>query len=39
MNKLELLEHAVEDRDREEATNFGRQASTAFRRLKEALVD
>jgi hypothetical protein len=39
MNKLELLEHAVEDRDREEAADFGRQASTAFRRLKDALVD
>ncbi len=36
-SKLELLEHAAEDRDLEEARDFGRQMSVAFRRLKEAL--
>lgn len=38
-NKLELLEHAVEDRDSAEASDFGRQTSIAFRRLKDALSD
>lgn len=36
-NKLELLEHATEDRDVEEAKEFGKQAALAFRRLKEAM--
>jgi hypothetical protein len=36
-NKLELLEHATEDRDRQEALEFGRQGSKAFSRLKKAL--
>lgn len=38
MNKLELLEHAVEDRDRDEASEFGQQAAQAFRRFKDALA-
>lgn len=38
-SKLELLEHAAEDRDLEEARDFGRQMSIAFRRLKEALSE
>lgn len=37
MKKLELLEHAVEDRDAEEAKDFGRQAANAFRRFKIAI--
>jgi uncharacterized membrane protein YraQ (UPF0718 family) len=37
MKKLELLEHAVEDRDAEEAKDFGRQAANAFRRFKGAI--
>lgn len=37
LKKLELLEHAVEDRDAEEANDFGRQSANAFRRLKEAI--
>jgi hypothetical protein len=36
-NKLELLEHATEDRDVEEAKEFGKQAALAFRRLKDAM--
>ncbi|MFM8570967.1 MAG: permease [Pirellula sp.] len=35
--KLELLEHATEDRDREEALKFGTQGAKAFGRLKKAL--
>ena len=35
--KLELLEHATEDRDRHEALEYGRQGSMAFGRLKKAL--
>jgi hypothetical protein len=35
--KLELLEHATEDRDREEALEFGTQGAKAFGRLKKAL--
>ena len=35
--KLELLEHAAEDQDEEEAKLFGGQATAAFRRLLEAL--
>jgi hypothetical protein len=38
-NKLELLEHATEDRDSKEALDYGRQASLAFGRLKRALGD
>lgn len=37
--KLELLEHAVEDRDAQEARMFGRQGADAFRRLKSAIQD
>ena len=37
--KLELLEHATEDRDRQEALEYGRQGSRAFGRLKKALGD
>ena len=38
-NKLELLEHATEDRDSKEALDYGRQGSLAFGRLKRALGD
>lgn len=37
--KLELLEHATEDRDRQEALEYGRQGSRAFGRLKKAIGD
>ncbi|MFN4905369.1 MAG: permease [Planctomycetota bacterium] len=37
--KLELLEHATEDRDRQEALEYGRAGSKAFGRLKKALGD
>jgi hypothetical protein len=37
--KLELLEHATEDRDRQEALEYGRQGTKAFGRLKTALGD
>lgn len=38
MKKLELLEHAVEDRDLDEAKEFGKQGSVAFQRLKNAIA-
>jgi uncharacterized membrane protein YraQ (UPF0718 family) len=38
-SKLELLEHAVEDRDREETIDFGKQSANAFRRLKESIAN
>ncbi|MFN6128688.1 MAG: permease [Planctomycetota bacterium] len=39
MKKLELLEHAVEDRDLEEAKEFGRQGAIAFGRFKKAIAN
>ncbi|MFO0012212.1 MAG: permease [Planctomycetota bacterium] len=39
MKKLELLEHAVEDRDLEEARDFGKQGANAFRRFKASISD
>ncbi|MBU6238918.1 MAG: permease [Planctomycetes bacterium] len=39
MKKLELLEHAVEDRDLEEAKEFGRQGAAAFQRFKSAIAN
>jgi uncharacterized membrane protein YraQ (UPF0718 family) len=36
MKKLELLEHAAEDQELEEARKYGRAGATAFQRLKKA---
>jgi hypothetical protein len=37
LKKLELLEHAAEDKDLEEARDFGRQGANAFRRFKSSI--
>jgi hypothetical protein len=37
LTKLELLEHAAEDKDREEAMEWGPQATVGWRRLRESL--
>ncbi len=39
MKKLELLEHAAEDRELEEARDFGKQSAAAFQRFKSAIMD
>jgi uncharacterized membrane protein YraQ (UPF0718 family) len=39
MKKLELLEHAVEDRDVDEARDYGRQGANAFQRFKRAIAN
>ena len=39
MKKLELLEHAAEDRDLGEARDFGKQSAAAFQRFKSAIMD
>jgi hypothetical protein len=37
MSKLELLEHAAEDKDRDEIDQWKSEAADSFRRLKDAL--
>jgi hypothetical protein len=37
LKKLELLEHAAEDKDLEEARDFGKQGANAFRRFKSSI--
>jgi uncharacterized protein len=39
LKKLELLEHAAEDKDLEEARDFGKQGANAFRRFKGSIDD
>lgn len=39
LEKLELLEHAIEDREAEEAKRLGLDCQNAFRRLRAAYID